>query len=339
MAEQKIIGGEFKIDAEALQNEIKQCISPRLSLGRTCFYSILNAIKNRVDVVLLPDYMCSSVVEVPLRLEIPIKHYHISSWFHPDVEDIKRIADNCNERFAILLITYFGLVDLNETIAVIRSAYPDAIIIIDDVQNYYGFGKHIDFDYCFTSCRKWFAVPDGADVLRKENMPEEERYIQQAEYTLYKAAGNLLKNHRAMVGDIVSLELIDKGEKKMDEEYRFCCSDLSINLLQRIDTKYIANRRKKNAEHLHNGLEQLGIQHLFNPRRVPLFIPMLVENRDKIRKSMFSENIFLPIHWPVEDYETQGDNELYRTELSLICDQRYDEEDMERIIRGIEKAM
>ncbi len=54
---------------------------------------------------------------------------------------------------------------------------------------------------------------------------------------------------------------------------------------------------------------------------------------------LFNENIFVPIHWPVEDVDMQGNNNLYKMELSLICDQRYEKEDMERIIRGIENAM
>ncbi len=283
--------------------------------------------------------MCSSVGEVPVRLGIPIKHYHINTTtLLPDISDVK---DELKKGYniAILLITYFGMIDLDNTINAIYSDYPNAVTIVDDVQNYYGFGKHIDYDYCFTSYRKWFAVPDGADILQKRTTNKVVVYTGKNEYTMYKAAGNLLKNHTDMIGDSVSLELLDKGENMMDEEYRFMCSELGSSLYKRVDTVFAAEKRKNNGITLHEGLLKLGVKHLYNDERIPLFIPIMVHDRNKIRKKLFSENIFVPIHWPNEDAKIQGSNELYETELSLICDQRYDKEDMERILRGIENAM
>lgn len=339
MEDQRIIGGEYRIESGALRCEIRNKCNADFSIGRTCLYSIIDALKSIVGEVLLPDYMCSSIVEVLIRIDIPIKHYHINTSFNPEIDDIKRVAKDCNERFAILLISYFGMVNLDDTISAIRVEFPEAILIIDDVQNYYGFGKHKDYDYCFTSYRKWFATPDGADVIIKENMPSVHSYPLQADYVMYKVAGNILKNYREMIGDLVSLELIEKGEKMMDEEYRFGCSELSKRLFCRIDTESIAKKRKQNAKYLHNGLKRLGILHLYNPTQVPLFVPIVVKERDVLRKKLFADNIFTPVHWLLEDTNKQGDNELYRTELSLICDQRYDLDDMERVLRGIENAM
>lgn len=339
MHNQNIIGGEFRIIPDVLHCEIKNELNPSYSLGRTCLYSVLNALKWKIRGVLVPDYVCNSVTEVPIRLGISIKHYHINETFIPDYESIRNAIYEYKETVAIILVPYFGLVDLDTVITSIRAEFPEILIIVDDVQNYYGFAKHTDYDYCFTSYRKWFAVPDGAEVLRKQIMPEIERYEKQADYVRYKAAGNLLKNHNDLIGDSVSLELIDDGEKMMDEEYRFRCSDLSTELIRRIDTDFIADRRKENAKFLHNGLEYLNIKHLYDSTKVPLFIPIVVENRDKIRRNLFTDGIFTPIHWPVLDSVAQGNNKLYDTELSIICDQRYDKNDMERILRGIKNAM
>ncbi|XME02214.1 hypothetical protein QYZ88_016295 [Lachnospiraceae bacterium C1.1] len=339
MEDRKIIGGEFCIYADAMKKSIRNNLLPQFSLGRTCLYAILDAVKSKVGGVLLPDYMCSSVVEVPLRLGIPIKHYHINTnSLLPDISGIKGELKK-GETIAIVLITYFGMIDLDSTIIEINSNFPNTIIIVDDVQNYYGFGNHIDYDYCFTSYRKWFSVPDGADIMQNNKKNMMEVYSQKNEYAIYKASGNLLKNHVDMIGDKISLELIEKGENMMDEEYRFGCSEIGSKLLKRVDTELTAKKRIKNANTLHEGLLKLGIKHLYNADRVPLFIPIMVYNRNKIRKALFSENIFSPIHWPNKDAKIQGSNELYETELSLICDQRYNEEDMERILRGIENAV
>ena len=49
---------------------------------------------------------------------------------------------------------------------------------------------------------------------------------------------------------------------------------------------------------------------------------------------MFKNNIFTPVHWPYESENLNGfiENQLYETELSLICDQRYSLNDMNRQI-------
>lgn len=267
-------------------------------------------------------------------------HYHVGSDFYPDWDDIHKVSGEATERLAILLISYFGLVDLNNMIERLRAVYPDMIIIVDDVQNFYGFGKCCDFDYCFSSYRKWFAVPDGADIICRVKANDIEGFeTSSGGYVFYKAAGNLLKNHRELIGDGIALELIEKGEKMMDDDYLYGCSTLSTELLRRTDFENIAQRRKSNAKWLHAGLERLGIQHLYNESKIPMFVPVVLKNRDAVRKRLFASDVFCPIHWPVDDMDLQGDNELYQAELSLICDQRYDEEDMERIIRGIENAM
>ena len=336
----KIIGGEHIIDPDALSRRIIRSEIPQFSLGRTCLHAILTSLQSEINCLLLPDYQCYSVVEVPLRINMPITHYHISSDFLPDYEDIRKKANENTEKMGIVLISYFGMVDLNSSIQSIRQEFPDMIIIVDDVQNYFGFGKHLDFDYCFTSYRKWFEIPDGADIIQKNGDSKMECcYHGDPEYASYKVAGNLLKNNSEMIGDSVSLELIEKGEKMMDESYLYSCSEIGCSLYQRVDTELAAKKRKANAEFLHKGLQRLNIEHLYDPSRIPLFIPVVHKNRDQIRKALFADNVFPPVHWPVIDSAAQGNNELYKVELSLICDQRYDEEDMDRMLRGIENAL
>ena len=88
--------------------------------------------------------------------------------------------------------------------------------------------------------------------------------------------------------------------------------------------------------YLHTKLDEIGIKHLYDQNKVPLFVPIFVEpvKRDRIRKRMFENNIFCPIHWKniANDINNLPSNILYDMELSLICDQRYDLKDMERII-------
>ena len=66
----------------------------------------------------------------------------------------------------------------------------------------------------------------------------------------------------------------------------------------------------------------------------PLFYPIFLrtEDRDSLRSYMIKEGIYCPIHWP----EVMGAKKGIReNELSLICDQRYNEKDMYAISKCI----
>ena len=70
-----------------------------------------------------------------------------------------------------------------------------------------------------------------------------------------------------------------------------------------------------------------------------MFVPIWLENRDKVRKAMFAHNIFLPVHWPIEKCSDRlKSGALYaKHELSIIVDHRYDDQDMNRILDILEK--
>jgi dTDP-4-amino-4,6-dideoxygalactose transaminase len=72
----------------------------------------------------------------------------------------------------------------------------------------------------------------------------------------------------------------------------------------------------------------------------PLFFPILIKgNRNQFKEKLIGEKIYCPIHWPVpiqikvEKYKNSFG--LYRSELSIPCDQRYGISDMERIVSVI----
>lgn len=334
---EKVIGGEFTILTSTLRGPIRNDLPSRYSLGRTCLYAILEAVRDDIDEVILPDYLCYSVSEVPMRMMIPFSHYHIGPDLLPQMD---RLSDALSgKRCAVVLISYFGVIDLKDTVSAVRSLNPNAVVIVDDVQDLYSFGKDPDYDYCFTSYRKWLSVPDGADVIARTGRKETGSFQDEPKYVSYKTSGNLLKNFPGMMDESVFLHLLKKGEKMMDEDYLYKASTTGVSLLSKIDIDEVKERRKRNAKVLCDGLAKLGIPYIYNAEKTPLFVPIFVNDRKKLRSHLFSRNIFAPVHWPVENRKAQGENELYDTELSLIVDQRYDESDMERILREIKDGI
>ena len=128
---------------------------------------------------------------------------------------------------------------------------------------------------------------------------------------------------------------------KIDDDYQTDMTQLSKDILANMEWNRWAILRKRNAETIIEGLKVLGINPIIplKENAVPLFIPIRLANRDKVRKAMFSNKIFLPVHWPVEpDFKNilKRGTDLSEHELSIIVDQRYSVSDMKRILSIIE---
>ena len=71
----------------------------------------------------------------------------------------------------------------------------------------------------------------------------------------------------------------------------------------------------------------------------PLFVPLQVQSelRMGLRKRLIDHKVYFPIHWPVSSLHRMNDvsQEIYNTELSFVCDQRYGKEDIIRSINII----
>lgn len=332
----KVIGGEFKINAitESVNAEYKTNL---FSSGRSALSAIFDSLSiHMFDGVILPDYLCSSITHVLIDKKIQYSFYKINEQLLPD-EDF--LLNKLQKPKMVLLINYFGLVSVKQIAKKIKDVSPNSVVIIDDVQNYYGDDSNEYADFKFTSYRKWFPVPDGATVYsRNANVKPRTK---KNRFAQYKFTGNLLKNYKEWVDDDFCLDLLNKGESILDSEYDVACSDISKTLIQCIPYEKIKNIRKRNAAYLHNKLLDLGVKHLYNDAQVPLFIPIFLDNRAEVRCKMFANNIFTPVHWPYESELLNGRNKntLYDTELSLICDQRYSEEDMEKQIEVLKTCV
>jgi hypothetical protein len=215
------------------------------------------------------------------------------------------------------------------------------VIIPDNVQAPYEMLNETEADYTFSSFRKAFPVADGSWVItKKQVLPQYERIN---EFAQYKIAASYLKviRNQHLFNDEVYLDLFHKGEMMIDDDYQTDMTQLSKDILANMEWSRWAILRKRNAETIIAGLKDLGISPIIplKENAVPLFIPIRIENRDRVRKAMFSNNIFLPVHWPVEaefKNRLKRGSDLAEHELSIIVDQRYSVSDMKRILSIIE---
>lgn len=327
-----MIGGEFPLQlseiTDARGKQTNNIDAYAYASGRAALYQILNYLKKekKISHILIPDYLCESIL-------ISIRKHDFSYTFYPINEILELEPSSFKKLYrkdaSVLIINYFGLKDLTSQIEIIRNIDKDAIIIEDDVQAYFEFKKPLNgVDFKFTSLRKTFSIPEGGLVKTSHSLPIPSK---PNTFGKYKIAAALLKAVREeLSNDNIYLELSEKGESIIENEMDCGISDIALKLYQSIDEKRIQERRINNAKYLIERLDEIGIQPILplNDSHVPLFVPVLLNNRDSIRKEMFRHEIYCPVHWPLRGQSLKRGKIMDESELSLIIDQRYHEKDM-----------
>ena len=102
----------------------------------------------------------------------------------------------------------------------------------------------------------------------------------------------------------------------------------------KMNLQSIIKQRKENVKVIYEKLQKKeDIQFLindFNENDVLLFVHIMLEKdkRNSLRKYLIENEIYLPIHWPLENKL----NNIIDNELSLICDQRYSKNEIAEYI-------
>lgn len=344
MSNYKIIGGEFEI----INSHNTQITPPHISnysvytysSGRAALYNICKAQGVKGRKIFIPDYLCASIPLTLQKAEMSYEYYSLNDHLTPNMEDCKTKVD---KNGVILIINYFGCVDTVGVINKVKSILPNVVIILDNVQCPFDILQPTAADYCFTSFRKAYPVTDGAYVVTKDKSLQQP--ILRSKFAQYKLAASLLKENRDKdyYEDDIYLSLFQQGENLIDGDLDADMSEHAKMTMHELDVYRVKVLRQRNAAVLLEGLNTLGIKTLLPIKdgMTPLFIPVSIPNRDKIRKKLFEKNIFCPVHWPLEiEEQKQGKGlELSKTELSLIMDQRYTVSDMKLILDIIKENL
>ena len=344
----KEIGSEFW---KPLKKHIKDNETMYLC-GRTALDVIVkDAVRTYgISSALLPSYCCYTMIEPFLQNGIDIRFYDV----FVDEEGIltAEVPEPQNNE-VLYIMRYFGDTDM-EYKGAGRSLTGWLTSVEDLTHSCFMEGYSTNADYWFTSYRKWFAV-EGIAVAGKRGrrLPEAFKNRNEAYYDLRRKAFSL--KNKFMNGDPIEksefLGAFGKAESLLSRDYRdygtgYEESYILFRFLDEIkDTK---QRRRDNARILIEGLTDISGIKAFtdfkDDRKCPLFVSIVVKDgrRDALRRYLISKDIYCPVHWPLSEPHTSISDrakELYAEELSLVCDQRYGAEDMERIVQEIRKFM
>ena len=311
------IGGYFSLELSKGEEYHKNAI--RLNTGRNCLEYILKA--RGYKKVYLPYYTCGVVLEPFEKLGIPYEFYHI------DINFEIRDKFTLKEGEALLYVNYYGL---KQRYVELLAEKIGERLIIDNTQAFYAMPiAGVD---TFYTCRKFFGVPDGAYLYTEKKLDTE--FEQDLSYDRM----NFLVK-RIDLGAEAGYSEFQKLTKSLVRQPIKRMSNLTQRLMQGVDYTRIAQQRRANYIQIQSVLGKSNALSLsLEKDAVPMVFPYLTPVKG-LRERLIENKVFVARYWPnVMEWTMKNDIEylLAYQMQPLPIDQRYDMEDMNRIIHTIE---
>ena len=352
----KEIGSNFWLAPEELEVQESadfnfQFVSPEeyalfSSSGRGAISFLLSQINKKKVRAILPLYTCESVIMPFIKRGYAVQFYDINKdlsineeSFHDGIKKFKPTV--------VFLHAYFGF----DTINKIRTEYENLrdqdIIVIEDITHsmFSKFGKP-GADYYLASIRKWLALPDGGVAISigkkfKNNTQQTHAELVNVNVRAIRMKYEYTKNLDCRL-KAEYRKLFYSTEDLLNNDCNFySMSSLTKTILSKANFLDLCSARRNNFLYLLNNLKQDGLltpvfQELPDDV-VPLYFPVYVNgDRAKLRAFLAEDEIYAPFHWDIPSacarQLADATDYIYKHILSIPCDQRYADKDMERIL-------
>lgn len=331
----KEIGSEFwDVPTTGQNNNVFPEETQWFLAGRSALQAIIKELKD-CHTVAMPSWCCDSMIK-------PFTDAGFEIYFYPVFWDSGLVQEICYDCDILFLMDYFGY----------SSSKPDTIdykgIIIRDVTHSLFSSTYSDADYYFGSLRKWCGVWTGGYAWTSDGHKMELFSFDDYGYAALRKKAMELKSsyingYEEKTKDKEYLKIFDSAEDILENIGIIPANEQDVWLAHRIDINGMRSQRRANADILMRAFKDWLIFPEMTSTDCPMFVSVLVPDdmRDKLRRFLINNDIYCPVHWPVSSYHKLNENErfIYDNELSLVCDQRYTEEDMQRIIDTIRLFM
>lgn len=311
--------------------------------GRTSLEHIVEILCGKgKKIAYLPSYCCHTMIEPFLSHGMKVSFYDIE-WTE---KGFHRLIDISNNADVIMLLDYFGHTDSETNVIAQQAQEAGMVVVYDATHSMYSSINTNLYDFIYGSYRKWVDINCGFVAWKAELSNGE--ITQNGDSEHYASTRSRLFDLKA---DYINgghtrkeefLPLIETAETILENEYHHKMPDeRSIEVLKTTDASYLKAQRMDNARVLTEAINEMNdprarcINPVLNTIDVPLFVPVIVDEklRNPLRRFLIDNQIYCPIHWPKSELHQmmEGSRFLFDSELSLICDQRYDIDDMYRI--------
>jgi hypothetical protein len=356
VAARQAIGGEFPLELRAvapavasLQRWLNGLGAGQVNLynsGRVALRAWLRAQAGRgADALVLPAYVCDSVLQAAAGTGVSwrFRFLPVTDALEPDPAAVLAAARDATDRACLLAIPLFGFAYS----APLREAFDAAealgtAVAWDLTHGLLSSWARECVGTSVASLRKWCGLPDGGATLGTALGSSGPQNDDTAFAELRRGAMSAKRSwlEGAPGGEEPFLDALQAAERRLDDERGLPgISALSRDLLGSVSVPDVVARRRANAMALIRELAGVPGVHLLRedfPSDVcPFGVPVLVDNRDRVRAGLAAQRVFCPVHWPVPagiaGAEFPETHRLAARMLTLPCDQRYDEGDMIRL--------
>ncbi|MBO5950262.1 MAG: hypothetical protein J6Q11_06090 [Fibrobacteraceae bacterium] len=320
----KPIGGYFEWEFSLVKKTILHENAVYLNSGRHALEYILQGLQN-IKCLWIPYFTCDVVLQPLQKLNIPYKFYRISA----DLELSENIELGDGEY--LLYTNYYGIKD--DYCNQIAEKYGDRAII-DNAQAL--FCKPIVGKNQFYSPRKFMGMPDGGIAVT--NFPNTENLLPVDQS--FDRCSHLLKRHELIPAE--GYNEFKENSRKITAAPLSQMSTISQKIFKSVDLEFIKKRRRENFETLHKSLgdsNRLNISSL-DSFECPLVYPYWSDDAE-LKKKLIEKSIFVATYWPNVFEWCKPDDLEYNLASNVVCipiDQRYEIEDMDRIVKEIERC-
>ena len=340
------IGGDFWLEEIEYNNDINKTFfefgkdNKFVMSGRTAIdVAIQDSLKKRkITNVYFPSYACESMIQPFKDRGINIEFYNV--FFDNTLKYDIDTNYNCDVFFAM---NYFGYSSTNMEKYIKQFKSRNTLVIEDFTQSL--LSKKIfcnDSDYVICSLRKWFPITTGGLVsklhdtfdINFNNFDFNEEVIKNKKIAMRKKY-ECIKNNTLDENKSEFLNLYKKSNIAIKEEYiNKLMDNESINYILNVNLNKIRLLRKNNVKIIYKNLDTKKYTLLikdYNEEDCLLYLPIYIEKNilNKLKEKIYENKFYCPSHWPID----RKINDLFENELSLICDQRYTEEQIsEKII-------
>lgn len=347
------VGGEFYYDEKWRLDGTKDPGGGALFLngGKACLTVIADSLLDQgVDRVLLPAYLCPTIVDTLEGCGLSCSYYHINSDLSIDLQDL---AGKAGDFEVIYFINYFGFQHASETRDALQRLMQHGRLLIEDNAQA-GFPGERLGDYEFNSLRKLSPYDGGYLWSRFDLLPNVEKYqgAPNRRLALIRAYRSGLADYlfhgRGAHADLV--HLYEQAEEVYATDRVVWGDEQERQSIERLDWPAIKAVRRRNYAYLLSQLEGVeGITPIFpvlQEDNLPMGLPVRVSGvpRDLLFDTLGNAGIGLTVHWDgiASDPRLNGDAfaiEMATRMLTLVIDQRISLKQLDFMAQKIRESL
>jgi len=341
----RAIGGVFALEGQASQGQAKPPVGPSILKrwstsaaavycfhnARSCLHYTLTDLKIRR--LWLPAYLCPEILQSTRSASVTVLYYPVTASLSPDIE---KLSKKLQPDDVILTINFFGRAPSVTWLDFIATK-PDILWIEDCAQV-------IDSDPIFTSDiriyspRKILGVPDGGILIdRKKRLRKPALSPLNDDYFMlpYQMRANDKEDKKNQAW----FKAFQKSERSQKVSMAKM-SGFSNEILNHIPMQPLASARRENYAILLDSLKEWAFFLDVPDEWIPFCFPITSDKAGQLCAELSRNRIFPPRYWldlPSPKARFPIEHDLSRRLVGLPCDQRYDSNDMERMISLVHK--